>query len=570
MAKKIGSLFLILFYIPLCFAAHITMQLMDSAGDTVQQVAVNVPFFIEVAVTSEDSLNSTISVPSIEGLKPFIIEEKTHVSTINSIINGKRSIKKIFRFILRAEKQGAYLIGPAHTTINNRRVSSNTLVIRVGAQQIINATEPFLRLLIDKAQVFVGESIQCTLRFYPGKSTSLDGISQPEFPDFDTRPLEGPFSGEEVIDTNPTKYIEWRTTLFPQKTGTLTIPSIAAIYKIPRKKRPMAFEMFDRFFDRGLEQKQAFSNVIKIKVDPLPEHTKPVHGIGDFNALKAEVDHQVAQEGEAIVYRLILEGNGNFETINSIDLVMPDGLKYYESKSYMDESKTKGDQRKFFEYIIQGIKPGEWKIPAQLFTFFNLKTGTHQDLLSNEVETMIKESTSLPKQSVDNTRNSNSNANNFILPIVEDGLWHAQRERKMPWHIFFLLCSLPLSLSMGYFLYRVRLNRMQERVKLMRQKNAFKIAYATLKKITITQDLSQLSLLIHQLFADYWMIPMQELSDEFILNKLKKTDCPQDVIENWHTFYEELLSYTFGIMQNKQDETFDRVKKWLDYLKTIL
>src|SRR3989337_3014884 len=123
MVKKIGNIITLIAWCGSLFAdTSISMQLLDHNGQPTKQVAVGVPFALEVVVSGQQG---ALEIPAIKGLQSFLVEDKTHVSTINSVINGERTTKKIFQFRVRADKQGNYTVGPAYSIADNQRIQSN-------------------------------------------------------------------------------------------------------------------------------------------------------------------------------------------------------------------------------------------------------------------------------------------------------------------------------------------------------------------------------------------------------------------------------------------------------------
>jgi BatD DUF11 like domain len=572
MVKKIGnSIALMLWSFIVCADNSVSMRILDSNGDPIMHAVERIPFVLEVMVSSQDGSAQT---PEIKGLHQFSVEDKTHVSTINSIINGEHSTKKIFRFVLRADKQGRYSIGPAYTLIDKQRVQSNVLTLVVGSAELIESDKAAMRLLVDKDRVLIGEKISCSLRFYPGSSASLDGITEPSFMGFSAGKLDGPFTGTEVIDGVNRTYVEWRTFLYPEQTGLLTIPAVVAVCKMQRKRRS-TFDMFDRLFAGGFEQKQIFSNAVTINVDPLPPHKGQVNGIGTFTSFSAEREPAMAQEGEGIVVRLLLEGDGNFDAVLPIELSLPETLKYYESKHYMDERKQvhEGGQRKIFEYIVQGIKPGSWIIPQQTFTFFDVHDHTYKHLKSNELEvTIMPLANKAPYQPAPPESEKNMEHDPRIL-LQYDGQWRAEPERKIPWNLFLLFLCTPF-LLIGVWFARIFVRRYYQKNALyISSKRALAIAHSGLKKAQGHQDVSKIYDIVIEFIAHRLMVTPTHVTSEYIVEVLKKGGWSPAMVSRWHLFFNELLRNKFGSIEYDEIRMmalYDSAICWLEELQKIL
>lgn len=564
MDKKIGSIFFLIFlYVFSSYSDEITLQALDVNGQHLTQPMATIPFIFEACVTSQNSIPGT---PQIAGLQNVTVEDKGHVSTINTIVNGIRSTKKIFQYRIVIDKPGFYTFGPALLINNKRRLQSNILNLEVVDEQKINKlSEPFIKLLVDKKDIVIGEPLEFKVRFYPIKSVNLEGLSEPKIKDFSATKLEGPYTGSEMIDGERISYIEWRSHIYPKKVGKLKIPPIAAVYKIQRKFRNHALEMFDRLFDGGLDKKQIYSNSLMIDVSNLPEHDEFVNAIGKFTRFSAQVDHTHAREGEGIVYSLVIEGEGDLNAIAPPELSMPKGLKYYESKSSVDQSKN----RKIFEYIVQGIEGGNWIIPAQKFTFFDLTTRKYSSIKSNPIEVQIQTDSNLTNISTTTIQEESTiQQQSENLAINQDGPWYPQKERTMPWHIFLCIsaCFFVISLYRFYaaFLKNYRLkNRIYADKEL-----AFVLARNALKKAENLQDKQALYPIFVQLFAHRLMVPLEQITQERIENHLQKTSLEPDILNRWREFFTTIVQIKFfESPYGQQEQIFNTAQQWLQILE---
>lgn len=565
MDKKIGRI-IFLFFLYSCsiIADEIALQALDMNGKAITQAVTNMPFILEVRVTSQNSIPGT---PQIAGLEHVSVDDKGHVSTINSIINGVRSTKKIYQYHVIIDKSGVHTFGPALLVSNKRRLQSNILTLEVvDEQKISKLSEPFISLSVDKKDVVIGEPINFKIRFYPVKSVNLEGMSEPSLKDFSATKLEGPYSGSEMIDDNVVNYIEWRNKIYPKKSGTLKIPSVSAIYKMQRSFRNNALDIFDRLFDGGLDKKQIYSNALSITVSQLPAHDKSIDAIGRFASISAFVDHAQAREGEGIVYSLVIEGEGDLQSIAAPALVMPDGLKFYESKSSIDQAKNK----KTFEYIVQGIKPGRWSIPRQPFTYFDLNTRSIKTIESNALEIEILENglQEPEKQSQDASKKEEKNSIP-APPLQQDGPWSVHKERSMPWLLFFMLFSL-FSFIPFYRFIHILSARYQAKNRIFAlKKNAFKNAKKALSYAHEVNDTQALYGIFMNFFAHRLMVSTEQVTAELIEQYLKQYSNFTEHKAQWQDFFNTISQQRFfeRYPMKDQEQLFSQARQWLEILE---
>ena len=246
----------------------------------------------------------------------------------------------------------------------------------------------------------VGEKIHCSLRFYyQNPSLSLENVGEPASTGITVCERKGPTAGTEFINKIPYTFIEWEWDAYPDQTGKILMPAYSLDFNMPSAQENRA-DLFSMFFGQRLVRKRIYSNAVELNVDSLPPHPHQPNAIGSFKSIHAKAQPATARQGEGIILTLEFEGDGNFERLETFALEgMPDALKWYDSKSY-SEPIQKG-HKKSFEYIIQGLQPGEWEIPSQKFTYFDVKNRTYKTLKSSPLLLTI---VSLPTQAAANSQ----------------------------------------------------------------------------------------------------------------------------------------------------------------------
>ncbi len=566
MVTKIGSILLLFFSLTVMAQdTTIAMRITDMQGSPIGNATVGVPFLLETTINGKVSAQA----PVIKGLKKLHIEHQG-VSTISSIINGVQSEKKMYRYVVRADKEGSIIIGPARIVVDNATISSSALTIHVGKEmQTNNLDEAYLHINADKQQVIIGEEIEIVIRFYYNKSVSFLGISEPVFTTFAKQPLKGPFSGSEQYKGRDVPYLEWRTTIMPEKEGVFTIPSIYALYRVENNRRTMqGFDMIAAFFNSA-QQKSVHSNALTIKVDSLPEYKGTVHGVGTFDSLKAFIDQSSARLGEGIVFRLELEGTGNMQSIQSPALVMPETFTYYDSKSIVEEKKVKaGSRKKIFEYIVQARKPGMWVIPEQSFTYFDPTGKSYVTLTSNPVEVTIVEEKNNATDSKKDIVIQKSDATILSTNIpLHQRSWQKIVERQIPLDIFLWLLLVPLMVIGGYYCC-VYIGSRKKIIK----KYAFICAGKYIRNECQQGSCAQLYDIFVRLFAQLFDVPTTDITVDFMNSALQNAGSPQ-LSEEWNIFFTKIMACRFSSnIHHKQHckELCNESSKWLKRLEKVL
>ncbi|HOK52135.1 MAG TPA: BatD family protein, partial [Bacteroidales bacterium] len=197
-------------------------------------------------------------------------------STSIQFINGKvtQSVTYSYSYYFTATKAGTFTIDPAKATVDGKSYLSNSLTIEVVASGKASAgsspatsSQPsgvnsssndqdevvaeagnddlFVRILVDKTNVYQGEKIIATIKLYTRLNlSSIEKVDYPSFNGFYRQDIETPplqRLEREVI--NGQVYgtgVLQRMVLIPQNAGQITIDpfSLQAIVQVPVSRRP--------------------------------------------------------------------------------------------------------------------------------------------------------------------------------------------------------------------------------------------------------------------------------------------------------------------------------------------
>ena len=124
-----------------------------------------------------------------------------------------------------------------------------------------SARDVFVEAVVDHSSVYVQSQILHTFRVYEAIDLVDRGRSQLEIPDAVIEELDST-QFQRVVDGRTYRVIEVRHAIFPQKSGTLTIPAMSfnGSRLLPRRS----------FFDRNVETLRRRSEAITVEVKPIP------------------------------------------------------------------------------------------------------------------------------------------------------------------------------------------------------------------------------------------------------------------------------------------------------------
>ena len=570
---RIGYLFCMLsFCIPVY--AEVILRAVNDEGDIVEQVHIGHPFTLEVMITDLGQ----VAPPAIEGASQLAIRRTGYQM---HTINGVSTIK--YSYLARIDQPGAYTVGPARVSAQGGQHSSNQLTLQAGqydpAAVQHNKSDPiFLRCIVDKDSVVVGECINCFLRFYYDHSMlGLKDIGQQDITGFDRKNIQGPREETEVVDGKRYRVAEWTWQWYPRSAGDFTIPAHYADFEITGGRHSNTTRMWGAFFGAAREVKRAYSNALKINVEALPAYPHEVTAVGKFEHVKASISPAVAKQGEGMVLTLEFQGEGDLETLRvPIIRGMPNELKYYDSKTVIEPAAGSHLPTKKFEFIVQGLKAGNFEIPQQKFVVFDTESRLYKELHTTPLFVTIAPSHALaqlaqgdhqePTAAETEQKNQGHRA---ALPLHEEGPWTQRPERSsmtMSFFIIFLLLPIVAAFSRraGNWLLAIQSRRSPAVV----QRKAFAIAFSELQNARKKMDIAELNRLFVRLYAHRKQKAVQQVSLDDITREI------DEVFRGaWLTFATKIAATSFGgqvLNVQEKERLFDEAAGWIKKLEGIL
>lgn len=621
LVRTLGRYFLCMSF--LCsFLLHavqheVSLTLISSEGEPLEQIAAGVPF--QVAVTVSDCRNTGIR-PEIIGIDQFTVRSTGFSMTS---LNGKSTIK--YLYTVSCDTPGDYLIGPAQLSLDGQKMQSDQVRVHIGERTVITtpsfaastqaAAPCFLRVQLDKDHLFVGEPVGCSLRLYTSRDgVSVQNITKPALPGFVQREAVEQSSGSEQVHGKSYAYHEWRWQLVPQEAGKKIIPAFCADIEQPNSFHSL-FAHMSAFMRMPGDHTRIYSDAVTVFIEPLPAHAGMLHVMGPVDSFQASVEPSLAKEGEGIVLSLRMMGAGDIASLDSFALQnMPEQLKWYDSKQYLlppagsaaagapgqapAQSVEKNGTRpvKVFEYIVQGLAAGDYEIPAQTCTYFDLSTKTYKTIQTVPVPVTILGATGASfAQKTNGGQMLSSGATSGekgttggqatavsdvakplavvqVLPLNSEGSWYSERRTVPRWLflavvVFFVLLGL------------VRLVRVCLRWVLARyssgnkKRQILKNAHASIQRLVHVQRCEGVYPLFVSFFAALLKTQESAINDTVIEQALVQSGLSTEQLRAWQSFFSRAAEFSFYASQatpREQENFFKSADSWLDVIASRL
>jgi len=302
MKQNLGKIFLLLIF-PIIAFAQVTLSAPQSffQGDSVE---------FSLSVSGKD-----IKMPDIKDIDGFIVQS-LGTSTQTNIVNGVRSDKLIKNYTFRPTKD--ITIPSFKITVNGKIEKTQPQKISMQKVEKTVSADYDLTIQVDKKEVYVGESIHLTLLFKYKKDLNIIGLEfeKPKFESFWVKELK---SNENLPIDNQYTFQKLEYILFPQKSGKLEIGPLKIEAVTTQNRYNTGF-----FVTAPTKRTKVYSNKIELDVKPIPQNVKL---IGDFS-IDATIDKNSVKEGEAVSYKITINGRGNVDDIDEVKLNIPNATVY--------------------------------------------------------------------------------------------------------------------------------------------------------------------------------------------------------------------------------------------------
>lgn len=559
MDKKIGKLLLVLCFITTTLFGNQAVRLytQDLKQNPIRQAEKSVPFILQIVA---DNIEGPQRPSDIQGFDDFDVTEYGS-SQSTTIVNGQKSQRVTYNYVLKGDKVGSFKIGPVEIKDRAGKViASEVLRIRVGDQVVAHTVKKqpyFLQVDVDKKSLYVGQELFVKIRFYYIDDFQSLRIVKPDLDEFSIDAInDKPLEGIDKINGDEYHYQEWTLKAYPEKVGTLIIPPFQAVFMMPANFQQGLLGLFDVFSMSSERVVQASPRSIDVQALPVSEKHKDVTAVGQFNKASFAVGKKEADVGEGVVATFKVVGIGNIESFKAPVLTLPDGLRYYESNS----SVKKIDDtffEKTFEYILQGDRAGDFEISQQTFTYFDIQNKDYKSLKTNAVQVTMLSSEITPskteeakedQQTIVSSQSQSKYAfkDNQVDFVHESGWMHEDSTSivasLLPW-LLMLFGWLSL-LALLYWVYCLYIG--------IKVTDLYWVYYLMIRiqvlQVARRQDIQGLYQLYYGMGKRYGF----DLQSEDIVRYFKDTGKSKEYIEKWHTFVTSLMHVIFSSEKNQK------------------
>jgi len=329
------------------------------------------------------------------------------------IVNGSSSVSMSYSYELIAVKEGEFTISPATTVVNGHMYTTNAVKIKVikgksvpqnsqaqtqsGPDNSIATAKTsnlaksiFIRAVVDKSNVYIGQQIILSYRLYV-RGVGIEQNQPDAIPE-----LNG-FWSEDIKQAQ--RQVQWhvetykgqrynaadlkQTILFPEREGDLTIDPLGMKFVL-RVQAPSQ-DIMDQFFGANKQVPYtAKSAPVTIHVKPLPQAGKPdsfTGAVGNFT-IESSVDKTELKANDALNYKVKVSGKGNIKLLKTLSTNFPADFDKYDPKIAdsvtENENGVAGDR--YYTYLLIPRHQGDYTVDPLKFSYFNPATNRYVTL----------------------------------------------------------------------------------------------------------------------------------------------------------------------------------------------
>lgn len=533
------------------------------------------------------------------GLKPpafsdFNVLSGPNTSTSMQWINGNVTQSVTYNYILRPKNQGTFKIGKASIAVSGSTMESNELSIEVTApvaqqkqQRQRNPFDPFddpffnpgveeeepepaasnadiekqlkddvfIKLVVSKTSVYKGEMLTASYKLYFRQNLSGFNVTQaPAFDGFwsqeveldpNRRPTVETINGKQYNTVDILKY-----NLYPQRAGALRVSGCDVSTVAQVQTRSRSRNLFSDFFNMGsVQQVQLNLKALpaNVTVRELPETGKPEAFSGAVGNYKFEtmLSSKEAKTDEPITYTVKISGNGNLKFVEAPAIQFPAEFEVYDPKVKENISNNASGMggTKQYDYLIIPRQPGEYKIEANTFSWFDPSVAKYATMQSPEFTVKV---TGEPSKNANATATTAEASKQEVALVGQDVryLKTAMPEFKKDNRFlssagFLAMYTAPFLLFIGLIAAKRRNENLAADIIGTKRRKALKLAkkrLSTAEKHLTKSDkknfYTEVSLAIWGYLGNKLNIDMAELSKENVEEKLLAKNAKPDTIAN--------------------------------------
>jgi len=330
--------------------------------------------------------DSSGGAPDLSSLEHDFDVLGTSQSTQTSIINGRTNTVTQWVSTLAPKHAGSITIQPIQVGTGTSAPLTLTVLQSGKPGQVNKARDVFVDIQVEPHDPYVQSQVTYTVKLYHAVPIHEGRLDEPNSPDVLVQKLGEDRSYETIIDGRRYQVIERQYALFPQKSGTITLPALAFTGQVPEQRRrrslfddmmgnrPRMFgnDPFDALF-QTTRAVRARGEAVTLTVRPMPPSFGSGHWLPAEEVMLQEtwtpedLDQQALRIGEPLTRTIMTVAKGvTGSQLPEIPVTESDRIKIYPDQPLTDTkvegSSTIGIRQQKLAFVP--TESGEIQLPA--------------------------------------------------------------------------------------------------------------------------------------------------------------------------------------------------------------
>ena len=398
----------------------------------------NFPISLRLTVENEDINDISMpKAPELKGCRLLSGPNATTSQMQQTIINGKSSTYAVIDLVCyyRAGNpgkvtipsvtlnvggksyrsgEGSFEILPPDAASQSQGQSGAVAPGGASSSSGSSAHDFFVRVIFSKSSVYEQEGVIAITKLYRPNdrkfSLQLEAVPKtPVYEGFLSDDLQVNPEGQ-IENYNGKNYITYelsRVLLFPQKSGSLKVQSGTYTLRIQEQVGLIRMHGFATpRYEEYTYTTPLVNGVLNVKALPEPRPADYIGAVGNYS-LSYKLTPDQLRTNESATYSLTFKGTGNVKYLTMPTVNFPATFDKYTAKSDIKANVSgqtyTGSYTVDFPIVPQEV--GEYEIPAQTFSYFNLNSHQYEQLSVPAIPVKIARgaavATSVEQKSVD-------------------------------------------------------------------------------------------------------------------------------------------------------------------------
>jgi hypothetical protein len=241
----------------------------------------------------------------------------------------------------------------------------------------------FVKVIVSKSKIFVGEPVMALYKFYTSVSGQAAVLKQPEFSGCSVKELNfGDDPQTEIINGKTyTVYVIRKVQLTPVEPGKLSVGAATVINHV---EIPNTQEFVSDKYDISVSNPASYVDVASLPQKDMPEKFYGITGSFTISASAVKNKVPVGENDHLIV---TIKGSGNFDAINKPEITWPAGTEHFDGddSQHVDQSNFPISGNRVFDIPFIGKEVGVITIPPISFSYFNTDSKTYQTISTDSI-----------------------------------------------------------------------------------------------------------------------------------------------------------------------------------------